>query len=113
MKILIVDDELNILSSVGSALERMGHNIVKASSFAEAEHALDESIDAALLDVWLGEKDGIQLLNLIKSKFPHIECVMISGHAEIETAVAAVKSGAYDFLEKPLSLDKMADLGIV
>jgi two-component system nitrogen regulation response regulator NtrX len=107
LKILIVDDEPNILSSVSSALERLGHGVVKAASFAEAERAIDDSIDAALLDVWLGQKDGIQLLGLIKSKFPHIECVMISGHAEIETAVAAVKSGAYDFLEKPLSLDKI------
>lgn len=107
MKILIVDDEPNILSSVGSALKRSGHDIITAQSFNEAEGFLHEGIDAALLDVWLGDRDGIQLLKLIKEKFPNIECVMISGHAEIETAVSAVKSGAYDFLEKPLSLDKI------
>lgn len=107
MKILIVDDEPNILSSVGSALKRSGHDIITAQSFTEAEGFLHEGIDAALLDVWLGDRDGIQLLKLIKEKFPNIECVMISGHAEIETAVSAVKSGAYDFLEKPLSLDKI------
>jgi two-component system nitrogen regulation response regulator NtrX len=107
MKIIIVDDEPNILSSVGTALQRMGHHIITAASFADAEKALDDSIDAALLDVWLGESNGIQLLSLIRQRYPRIECVMISGHAEIETAVAAVKSGAYDFLEKPLSLDKI------
>ncbi len=107
MKILIVDDEPNILSSVGSALERMGHVVLTASSLKTGERAVDDSIDVALLDVWLGDGDGIELLGKIKSKYPQIECVMISGHAEIGTAVTAVKSGAYDFLEKPLSLDKI------
>ncbi len=107
MKILIVDDEPNILSSIGSALRRSGHDILTAQSFTEAEGLLHDGIDAAFLDVWLGDRDGIQLLKLIKEKIPNIECVMISGHAEIETAVSAVKSGAYDFLEKPLSLDKI------
>lgn len=107
MKILIVDDEPNILASVGSALKRSGHDILTSRSYSEAESLLHEGIDVALLDVWLGEKDGIQLLKLIKGKFPEIECVMISGHAEIETAVSAVKLGAYDFLEKPLSLEKI------
>jgi two-component system nitrogen regulation response regulator NtrX len=107
LRILIVDDEPNILSSVGSALRRSGYEVATAGSFAEAKGLMDDSIDVALLDVWLGDGDGIELLSLIKKKIPHIECVMISGHAEIETAVTAVKSGAYDFLEKPLSLDKI------
>jgi two-component system, NtrC family, nitrogen regulation response regulator NtrX len=107
MKILIVDDEPNILSSVGSALERMGHTVVTASSAKEGEKAIEETIEVALLDVWLGDGDGIELLGQIKRRFPQIECVMISGHAEIGIAVTAVKSGAYDFLEKPLSLDKI------
>lgn len=107
MKILIVDDEPNILSSVGSALERMGHVVVSASSAKAGEKAIEETIDVALLDVWLGDGDGIELLAQIKRRYPQIECVMISGHAEIGTAVTAVKSGAYDFLEKPLSLDKI------
>ncbi len=107
MKILIVDDEPNILSSVGSALERMGHAVVRAESAAAGEKAIDDSIDVALLDVWLGDGDGLELLARIKRSFPRVECVMISGHAEIGTAVSAVKSGAYDFLEKPLSLDKI------
>jgi two-component system nitrogen regulation response regulator NtrX len=107
MKILIVDDEPNILTSVGSALQRMGHAVITAPSMAEGVRMLHDSIDVALLDVWLGDGDGIELLTIIKQKHPHIECIMISGHAEIGTAVAAVKSGAYDFLEKPLSLDKI------
>lgn len=107
MKILIVDDEPNILTSVGTALKRMGHEVVTAPSLTEGTRAVDQTLDVALLDVWLGDGDGLGLLAAIKGKFPHVECVMISGHAEIGTAVAAVKAGAYDFLEKPLSLDKI------
>lgn len=107
MKILIVDDEPNILSSVGSALRRSGHDVAAAGSFDEAVRLLDDSFDVALLDVWLGDKDGIELLALIKSKYPSIGSIMISGHAQIETAVKAVKAGAFDFLEKPLSLDRI------
>jgi two-component system nitrogen regulation response regulator NtrX len=102
-----VDDEPNILTSLGSALRRSGHDILTAGSYSEGENLLHDGIDVAFLDVWLGEKDGIQLLKSIKEKYANIECVMISGHAEIETAVSAVKLGAYDFLEKPLSLDKI------
>ncbi|MEE9553861.1 MAG: sigma-54 dependent transcriptional regulator [candidate division Zixibacteria bacterium] len=107
MKILIVDDEPNILSTVGSALRRSGYDVLTAGSFDEAVGLLNDTIDVALLDVWLGDKDGIELLSFIKGKYPSIESVMISGHAEIETAVKAVKAGAFDFLEKPLSLDRI------
>jgi two-component system nitrogen regulation response regulator NtrX len=107
LKILIVDDEPNILTTVGSALTRTGHEIVTAGSFAEAERKLDGSFDVALLDVWLGESDGIELLSLVRAKYPTVESVMISGHAQIETAVKAVKAGAFDFIEKPLSLDRI------
>ena len=107
MKILIVDDEPNILSTVGSALKRSGHEIATAGSFDDAARLVDDSYDVALLDVWLGDKDGIDLLSLIKKRYPSIEAVMISGHAQIETAVKAVKAGAFDFLEKPLSLDRI------
>lgn len=107
LRVIIVDDEPNILATVGPALKRLGHDVVTAGSFENGKRVLDDSIDAAFLDVWLGDGDGMELLSIIKKDHPHIECIMISGHAEIETAVKAVKSGAYDFLEKPLSLDKI------
>ncbi len=107
VKILIVDDEPNILLTVGSALRRIGYEVVTAGSFDDAVKALDDTIDVTLLDVWLGNRDGIDLLSYKKERLPSIESVMISGHAEIETAVKAVKTGAFDFLEKPLSLDRI------
>jgi two-component system nitrogen regulation response regulator NtrX len=107
LRVVIVDDEPNILSTIGPALRRLGHEVVTAGSFKEGKDVLNDSLDVAFLDVWLGDGDGIELLDIIRKDHSHIECIMISGHAEIETAVKAVKSGAYDFLEKPLSLDKI------
>jgi two-component system nitrogen regulation response regulator NtrX len=107
MKILLVDDEKNILDSVGGALKRSGYEIVTAASVAEALAKCDNLIDVAILDVWLTDGDGIELLKKIKSEYRDIVLVMISGHSTIATAVEAVKHGAYDFLEKPLSLDKL------
>ena len=107
MKILLVDDEKNILESVGGALGRSGYDIITAAGFEEASIKCDESINVAILDVWLGDGDGVVLLKKLKGKYPNLVAVMISGHSTIATAVEAVKHGAYDFLEKPLSLDKL------
>ncbi len=109
MKILLVDDEKNILDSVSRALKRMGHEVVSADGFNPAVAACDDSFDLATLDVWLNsdEGDGVDLLKALKTAYPHLMVVMISGGSTIATAVEAIKHGAYDFLEKPLSLDKL------
>jgi two-component system nitrogen regulation response regulator NtrX len=107
MKILLVDDEKNILESVSRALTRMGYEVITADGFNEAIEALDGSFEAALLDVWLNDGDGVKLLKIFKDQFPDLAIIMISGHSTIATAVEAIKHGAYDFLEKPLSLDKL------
>lgn len=107
MKILLVDDEKNILESVSRALIRMGHEVVTAGGFNEAAKAGDKSFEVALLDVWLNDGDGVELLKEFKSRYPDLITVMVSGHSTIATAVEAIKQGAYDFLEKPLSLDKL------
>lgn len=107
MKILLVDDEKNILESVGSALKRSGYEVDVAPGFSEGLSRCDKTVDVAILDVWLGDGDGVDLLKKLKDKFPDLIAVMISGHSTIATAVSAVKQGAYDFLEKPLSLDRL------
>ena len=107
MKILLIDDEKNILDSVGDALKRLGYDVITSASYHEALGRCDDSVDVALIDVWLPDGDGVELLKKFKSNYPNLVVIMISGHSTIATAVEAVKHGAYDFLEKPLSLDKL------
>ncbi len=105
--ILIVDDESSIRESLCGVLEDEGH---KASAVGSGEDCLDElrahSYDVVLLDVWLSGMDGLETLQQIRELENPPEVIMISGHGTIETAVRATKLGAYDFLEKPLSIAK-------
>src|SRR5262245_44916772 len=105
--ILVVDDEQGVRTSLAGILEDEGF---QASSVASAEECLDlldrRDFAVVLLDVWLPGIDGIELLDRIRKAAPLTSVVMISGHASIETAVRATKLGAFDFLEKPLSLEK-------
>src|SRR5437764_980909 len=105
--ILIVDDESGIRSSLKGVLEDEGHQAAIAASGEECLDVLDKSLfDVVLLDVWLPGADGLETLQKIRELDNAPEVIMISGHGNIETAVRATKLGAYDFLEKPLSLDK-------
>jgi two-component system nitrogen regulation response regulator NtrX len=107
-KILIIDDEAGIRSSLQGILEDEGYTVNSASSGEEGLRLLkNEYFDLALLDVWLPEMDGIQVMEEVNTFDEAPQVVMISGHGSIESAVKATKLGAYDFLEKPLSLDKV------
>lgn len=106
-KILIVDDEENIRSSLKSALERRGHEVVTASSYAEGAEFSRAGFDLVFLDVFLPDGNGVDLLKTVLSRNPRQVTIMISGHADIDTAVEATRAGAYDFIEKPLSLDRV------
>jgi two-component system nitrogen regulation response regulator NtrX len=105
--VLIVDDEPGIRQSLKGVLEDEGYKTFAVSS---AEACLDEiekhSFDVILLDIWLPGMDGLEALEKIKQNEDGPEVIMISGHGTIETAVRATKLGAFDFLEKPLSLEK-------
>lgn len=105
--ILVVDDEKNILSSLRGALGREGYQVDCAATLAEARVKLREAYDFILLDVWFPEGSGLDLLEEITAGAPETVVVMMSGHGTIETAVKATKLGAYDFLEKPISLDRL------
>ena len=105
--ILIVDDESGIRQSLKGVLEDEGY---KASVADSGEACLDmlrrRVFDVVLLDIWLPGIDGLETLQKIRELENAPEVIMISGHGTIETAVRATKLGAYDFLEKPLSIDK-------
>src|SRR6202049_463577 len=105
--ILIVDDESTIRQSLQGVLEDEGYQISLAESGEECLEILRKrAFDLALLDVWLPGMDGLETLEKIREIENAPEIIMISGHGTIETAVRATKLGAYDFLEKPLSIDK-------
>lgn len=106
--ILIVDDEKSICQSLGAVLNDEGYDVLTAGSGEEALKIIkDEPPFLVFLDIWLPGIDGIETLKIIKSENHNIRVVMISGHGTIETAVKATKLGAFDFIEKPLSLEKV------
>lgn len=107
-QILIIDDEASIRESLSEILEDEGFSAVTAPSAEKGIEILeDRNIDLILLDIWLGDgMDGLTALAKIKEQYD-IPIIMISGHGTIETAVQATHSGAYDFIEKPLSYDKI------
>src|SRR6202171_2909608 len=105
-RILILDDEPNIGSSLRLILEREGYAVTIARTLAEAKADADRA-DAMLLDVRLPDGSGIDLLRQLKEHDHPAPVIMISGHATIRDAVDATRTGAFDFLEKPLSRDKV------
>ena len=106
--ILIVDDEESIVETLTGIFEDEGYEVVSASSGEKAlEYFDDLSPEVVLLDVWMPGMDGIETLKMIRGKNSEVSIIMISGHSTIDTAVQAIKFGAYDFLEKPLSLEKV------
>ncbi len=106
--ILIIDDEAGIRSVLADILEDEKYTVYTAEDGYAGLSVLErEVVDLVILDVWLPNMGGIDVLREIKEKFPIVEVVMISGHANIDLAVKAVKLGAFDFLEKPLSLDRV------
>jgi two-component system nitrogen regulation response regulator NtrX len=105
--ILIVDDEPAIQSTLRGVLEDEGYRVTAVGGGADALRVVaDETPEVVFLDIWMPGLDGLDTLAEIKRARPETAVVMISGHGTIETAVKATRLGAYDFIEKPLSLDK-------
>jgi UDP-3-O-[3-hydroxymyristoyl] N-acetylglucosamine deacetylase len=105
-KVLVVDDEERVVQSIAGVLEDEGFKVTTARSGEEAIGVFQkEGPDVILLDIWMPGMDGIEVLKRLKWIAPDCQVIMISGHATISTAMTAVKLGAFDFIEKPLSLD--------
>ncbi len=105
--ILIVDDERAIQTSLKGVLEDEGYSVWAMGKATDVLARIsEEPPDLVLLDIWMPGMDGLDLLAEIKKVLPEVAVIMISGHGTIETAVKATKLGAYDFIEKPLSLEK-------
>jgi two-component system, NtrC family, nitrogen regulation response regulator NtrX len=105
--VLIVDDEGEIRESLEGILREESYLVTTAATAAEAMELLrDAAYDVVLLDIWLPDRDGLEVLGEIRALESPPEVVIISGHGTIEAAVRATKLGAYDFLEKPLRLDR-------
>ncbi len=107
-RILVIDDEASIRSSLQGILEDEGYDVKTAET---GERGLDllkrQNFGLILLDIWLPEMSGMEVLTQVKGMEEHPQIVVISGHGNVETAVKATKLGAFDFLEKPLSLEKV------
>ncbi|MGD9366114.1 MAG: sigma-54 dependent transcriptional regulator [Desulfobacteraceae bacterium] len=106
--ILIVDDEPSIVQSLSGLLTDEGFEVTSAGNGYEALQQIESNTpDLVLLDIWMPGIDGLETLQEIKKNHPHTHVIMITGHGTIETAVQATKLGAFDFIEKPLSIDKV------
>ncbi|BFU95901.1 MAG: Nitrogen assimilation regulatory protein NtrX [Nitrospira sp.] len=106
--ILVVDDEEAILSSLSSILLDEGYEVAAVKSGGEALRIFTtDPPDLMLLDIWMPEMDGLETLKRVRELVPTAQVMMMSGHGSIETAVKAIKLGAYDYIEKPLSLENV------
>jgi two-component system nitrogen regulation response regulator NtrX len=108
--VLVVDDEADIRELVAGILEDEGYAVRMAADSDQALAAVRARKPALLvLDIWMqgGGMDGLELLDMVKSLDPDLPVIMISGHGNIETAVSAIKRGAYEFLEKPFKSDRL------
>jgi len=107
-RVLVIDDEKAIRETLSEILTDEGYAVTSVESGEEGLKRLkEENFDLAFLDVWLRDRDGLSVLEAADRRLQEVPVVMISGHANVETAVRAVRLGAYDFLEKPLSLERV------
>ncbi len=106
--VLVVDDEEHIRETLKDILEDEGYEVITVSNGRDALSVIEVNpVDVAIVDMLLPEKGGIETLEAIKDSFPAVPVVMISGHGDIKSAVECMKKGAFDFLEKPLSVSRV------
>jgi len=107
-KILVVDDEQDVRETLESVLSKLDYDPIVASGGKEAlEMIRQNKVDVVLSDLYMPEMDGIELLKRVKTENRNIVFLMITAHPTIETAVDAIKKGAYDYLTKPFHIDEV------
>lgn len=108
--IMLVDDEERFLSTTKKLLEKKGFEVVTATRGKQALDLLaKEKVHVVVLDVKMPEMDGIETLKKIKAKFPMVEVIMLTGNATFESAIEGMKSGAVDYLMKPVDMDNLLE----
>ena len=107
--VLLVDDEVDFVEAFSERLEMRNLEIAKAFNGKEALGVLEKNhtIEVVILDVKMPGMDGIEPLTEIKKKYPLVEVIMLSGHADVESAIEGMKLGAFDYLMKPCEMDQM------
>ena len=108
--ILVIDDESDITGLISDILSDEHYTVRVANNSDTALKALADRVPSAvILDIWLqgSELDGLGILERVQKKYPHVAVIMISGHGNIETAVTAIRMGAYDFIEKPFTEERL------
>ncbi|MFH1090041.1 MAG: response regulator [Pseudomonadota bacterium] len=110
MKIMLVDDEERFLTTTGKLLSRKGYDVLTASSGPEAlEKLKSHNVHVVILDVKMPGMDGVATLKELKRHYPMIEVLMLTGNATVDSAIEGLKSGAYDYLMKPMDIDDLLD----
>src|SRR5436190_961612 len=106
--ILVVDDEANIRHTLRGVLADEGYQVVEAPDGRRALELLEHQLPSlAIVDIWMPEVDGIELVSRMRQQAPEVPVIVISGHGTIDTAVRVIRMGAFDFLEKPFQLDAL------
>src|SRR5580765_6379785 len=106
--ILVVDDEANIRHTLRGVLADEGYEVVEAPDGRRALELLERQLPSlAIVDIWMPEIDGIELVSRMRQQAPEVPVIVISGHGTIDTAVRVIRMGAFDFLEKPFQLDAL------
>ncbi|OGG44703.1 MAG: hypothetical protein A3F84_28785 [Candidatus Handelsmanbacteria bacterium RIFCSPLOWO2_12_FULL_64_10] len=108
MNILMADDDPTVLKTVGTFLSARGHRVRTASDGSEALRLMaEETPDLVISDIQMPGMDGIAFLKAIRGQFPDLPVILMTGYATVETAVAALRNRAYDYLKKPVQLEEL------
>jgi DNA-binding NtrC family response regulator len=107
-KILVIDDEAIVRTSCSRTLSPEGYEVKLSQNGADAMKMLEEeSFDLVLTDLKMPDIDGIEVLKMIKQRWPQTEVIVVTGYQTVDTAVKAIKLGAFDYLEKPFTPDSL------